>query len=157
MIEYWSTRSVRERLLILVAGVLVAVLLTNLLVVRPLRAAKESASTSLAVASRTLDAVSASRPMANAGGAPGATGVAAQDLRSRLVELAANRGISVSRLQSNERGAIIIQFDQVSVQPLFAWLEAAERELGAEPAQASVFADAGGTVRASFEFRGGAL
>jgi type II secretory pathway component PulM len=157
MIEYWSTRSVRERLLILVAGVLVAVLLTNLLVVRPLRAAKESASTSLAVASRTLDAVSASRPMANAGGAQGATGVAAQDLRSRLVELAANRGISVSRLQSNERGAIIIQFDQVSVQPLFAWLEAAERELGAEPAQASVFADAGGTVRASFEFRGGAL
>lgn len=157
MIEYWSTRSVRERLLILVAGVLVAVLLTNLLVVRPLRAAKESASTSLAVASRTLDAVSASRPMANAGGAQGATGAAAQDLRSRLVELAANRGISVSRLQSNERGAIIIQFDQVSVQPLFAWLEAAERELGAEPAQASVFADAGGTVRASFEFRGGAL
>ena len=157
MTEFWSTRSVRERLLILFAGLLVAVLLTNLLIVRPLQAAKESASASLAVASRTLDAVSASRTSENAGPASGASGIAAQDLRSRLVELAANRGISVSRLQSNERGAIIIQFDQVSVQPLFAWLEAAERELGAEPAQASVFADTGGTVRASFEFQAGAM
>lgn len=156
MTEFWSTRSVRERLLILVAGLLVTVLLTNLLVVRPLRAAKESAEASLAVASRTLDAVLASGQTPSAGKATGVSGVAGADLRSRLVELAAQRGISVSRLQSNERGAIIIQFDQVSVQPLFAWLEAAERELGAEPAQASVFADAGGTVRASFEFRGGA-
>ncbi|MEZ6000851.1 type II secretion system protein GspM [Hyphomonas sp.] len=156
MTEYWSTRSARERLLILVAGLLIAVLLSNLLIVRPLLAAKESASASLEVASRTLDAVSGSRSVANAGTASGPSSLAVQDLRSRLVELAARRGISVSRLQSNERGAIIIQFDQVSVQPLFAWLEAAERELGAEPAQASVFADAGGTVRASFEFRGGA-
>lgn len=155
MMEFWSTRSVRERLLILLAGLLVAALLTNLLIVRPLLAAKSSATASLAVASRTLDAVSASRPIASARQTPGVSGVVGEDLRSRLVELAAQRGISVSRLQSNERGAIIIQFDQVSVQPLFAWLEAAERELGAEPAQASVFSDAAGTVRASFEFRGG--
>ena len=109
MIDYWSTRSVRERMLILVAGLLFAVLLTNLLVVRPLRAAKENASASLAVASRTLDAVSASRPAVNPGAVSGASGIAAEDLRSRLVELASSRGISVSRLQSNERGAIIIQ------------------------------------------------
>jgi len=156
MIEFWSTRSVRERLLILLAGVLAAVLLTNLLVVRPLRAAKESSEASLAVASRTLDAVSAIRLAASAAPAPGAPSVAGVDLRSSLVDLAAERGISVSRLQSNESGAIIIQFDQVAAQSLFAWLEAAERQLGAEPAQASIFTDTGGTVRASFEFRGGA-
>ena len=147
MTEFWSTRSVRERLLILLAGLLAAALLTNLLVVRPLVTAKSDAAASLAVASRTLDVVSAARPVSNARQTPGASGVAGEDLRSRLVGLAAQRGISVSRLQSNERGAIIIQF---------AWLEAAERELGAEPAQASIFSDAAGTVRASFEFRGGA-
>lgn len=156
MTEFWSTRSVRERLLILLAGLLAAALLTNLLVVRPLLTAKSDAAASLAVASRTLDVVSAARPVSNARQTPGASSVAGEDLRSRLVGLAAQRGISVSRLQSNERGAIIIQFDQVSVQSLFAWLEAAERELGAEPAQASIFSDAAGTVRASFEFRGGA-
>lgn len=156
MTEFWSTRSVRERLLILLAGLLAAALLTNLLVVRPLLTAKSDAAASLAVASRTLDVVSAARPVSNARQTPGASGVAGEDLRSRLVGLAAQRGISVSRLQSNERGAIIIQFDQVSVQSLFAWLEAAERELGAEPAQASIFSDAAGTVRAIFEFRGGA-
>jgi general secretion pathway protein M len=155
MTEFWSTRSLRERLLILFAGLLVAVLFTNLLVVRPLRAAKESAEASLAVASRTLDAVSAARQASATGPAPTVPGVAGEDLRSSLVGLAAQRGISVSRLQSNERGAIIIQFDQVAAQPLFAWLEAAERQLGAQPAQASLFADTGGTVRASFEFRGG--
>lgn len=155
MIEFWSARSLRERLLILFAGLLVAVLFTNLLVVRPLRAAKESAEASLAVASRTLDAVSAARQATAAGPAPTVPGIVGADLRSSLVDLAAQRGISVSRLQSNESGAIIIQFDQVVSQPLFAWLEAVERQLGAQPVQVSLFANAGGTVRASFEFREG--
>ena len=48
MTEFWSTRSVRERLLILLAGLLAAALLTNLLVVRPLVTAKSDAAASLA-------------------------------------------------------------------------------------------------------------
>ena len=105
---------------------------------------------------RTLDAVVAARPAAGRSGAQQLTpSVSGEDLRARLVDLAGERGLAVSRLQSNERGAIIIQFDQASVQSLFSWLEMAERQLGAQPAQASVFADTSGTVRASFEFRGG--
>lgn len=156
MMEYWSSRSVRERLLILCAGLLATALLANVLIVRPLLAARESAEASLAVASRTLDAVVAARPAGSGRGTdlPVAS-VSGEDLRARLVDLASQRGLAVSRLQSNERGAIIIQFDQASVQSLFSWLEMAERQLGAQPTQASVFADASGTVRASFEFRGG--
>jgi general secretion pathway protein M len=156
MTEYWASRSLRERSLILLAGALIAVLLLNLLMIRPLLAAKAEAVTSVALASRTLDAVSAARPGSNSGAGQVTLTVAGEDLRSRLVDLAAQRGLAVSRLQSNERGAIIIQFDQASAQVLFAWLESAERQLGATPAEASVFAEASGAVRASFEFRGGA-
>lgn len=155
MMEYWSTRSVRERLLILFAGLLATALLANVLIVRPLLAARESAESSLAVASRTLDAVVAARPVVSGGRDMPAMSVSGEDLRARLVDLASQRGLAVSRLQTNERGAIIIQFDQASVQSLFSWLEMAERQLGAQPAQASVFADASGTVQASFEFGGG--
>lgn len=156
MMEVWSTRSSRERLLIVLAGLLVVALLANVLVVRPLRAAKKSAEASLAVASRTLDAVVSVRPVEGTEAGLLVPSVSGEDLRAHLVDLASERGLSVSRLQSNERGAIIIQFDQASVQTLFAWLETAERQLGARPTQASVFADSSGTVRASFEFRGGA-
>lgn len=155
MMDYWTTRSVRERLLILLAGFLVAALLLNVLVIRPLRAAKEEAATSLAVASRTLDAVSAARP-AGQSAAASVGAVSGGDLRARLVDLATQRGLAVSRLQTGEQGAIVIQFDQAGTQVLFAWLDAAEQQLGARPARASVFAEASGTVRASFEFRGGA-
>ena len=157
MMDYWMTRSARERLLILLAAGLVAVLLLNLFVVRPLRAAHAEASVSLAVASRTLDAVSAARPagMADAGQDASAP-LPAEALRARLVDLAASHGLSVSRLQMDEQGSIVIQFDQAASSLLFAWLESAERQLGATPTQASVFAEASGTVRANFEFRGGA-
>lgn len=156
MNDFWLARSARERLLILMAALLVTALLLNVLLVRPLRTARQNAELSLAVASRTLDAVSAARANVGTEQATGGPVVSGEDLRARLVDLAAQRGLAVSRLQSNERGAIIVQFDQASVQTLFAWLEAAERQLGAEPAQASIFADTSGTVRASFEFRGGA-
>ncbi|MEZ5985335.1 MAG: type II secretion system protein GspM [Hyphomonas sp.] len=156
MKDFWLARSARERLLILMAALLVTALLLNVLLVRPLRTARQNAELSLAVASRTLDAVSAARANVGTEQTTGGPVVSGEDLRARLVDLASQRGLAVSRLQSNERGAIIVQFDQASVQTLFAWLEAAERQLGAEPAQASIFADTSGMVRASFEFRGGA-
>lgn len=156
MMEFWNTRSMRERLLILLAGGLVAILLLNILVVRPLRAAQEEAAASVAVAARTLDAVAASRPAEAFGAvsAPGAS-LSGEQLRSRLADLASQRGLSVSRLQTGEQGSIVIQFDQATAPLLFAWLEVAEREYGAQPVRASVFAESSGSVRASFEFRGG--
>ena len=156
MMDFWSSRSARERLLILLAGGLVAILLLNLLLVRPLRMARQEAVASLAVAARTLDAVTAARPAGSGVTATSAVPVAGEDLRARLVDLAAERGLAVSRLQTSERGDIIIQFDQAAAPLLFTWLEAAERQLGVEPARASVFSERSGTVRASFEFRGGA-
>ena len=156
MMEFWTTRTLRERALILLAAGLAVALLLNVLVIGPLRSARAEATTSLAVAARTLDAVSAVRPSGHAGDVRAAEALAGEDIRARLVDLAARRGLAVSRLQSNEKGAIIIQFDQAAAPALFGWLETAERELGATPSQASVFAEASGTVRGSFEFRGGA-
>lgn len=154
MTEYWTTRSARERALILVAGGLVAVLLLNLLVVSPLRTAKAEAEAAVSIAARTLDAVSAAAPAARQADGTGNVTVTGANLRGQLVELARQRGLAVSRLQSSEKGAIIIQFDQATTPLLFAWLETAERQTGARPAQAAVFAEASGGVRASFEFQG---
>ena len=156
MMDFWATRSVRERLLILLAFGLVTALALNLLVVRPLRSAEAKAADSLAVAARTLDAVSAARPAERAGAGPAAPTASGESLRAYLVDLASQRGLAVSRLQTSEQGAISIQFDNASAPLLFSWLEAAERQLDAVPSRASVFAEPSGTVRANFEFRGGA-
>ncbi|MEZ6012325.1 MAG: type II secretion system protein GspM [Hyphomonas sp.] len=156
MMDFWTSRVPRERLLIVLAAGLVAVLLLNLFMVRPLKAARDEASASLSVAARTLDAVSAAQPMERAGAANLASSSTGEALRAQLVDLATQRGLAVSRLQTSENGTIIIQFDNASAPLIFAWLESAERQYGAMPKQASIFAEASGTVRASFEFRGGA-
>ena len=155
MMDYWEGRSMRERVLIVVAGALVTILLLNILVVKPLRTARAEAAASVAIAARTLDAVSASGPGAQSAGASNALALNGENLRAQLVELAAQRGLAVSRLQTSDKGAIIIQFDQASAPQLFAWLEAAERQTGARPAEVSIFAESQDGVRASFEFREG--
>jgi type II secretory pathway component PulM len=156
MMDFWMARAPRERLLIVFAMGLVAALLLNLLMVQPLRAARDEASASLSVAARTLDTISAARPMERAGAVTATATVSGETLRTRLVDLATQRGLAVSRLQTSESGALVIQFDNASAPLIFAWLESAERQLGATPQRASLFAEASGSVRASFEFRGGA-
>lgn len=156
MMDFWAARAPRERLLIVLSVGLMAALLLNLLMVRPLRTARDEASASLSVAARTLDGVSAAQPLERAGAANATASVSGEALRTRLVDLATQRGLAVSRLQTSESGTLVIQFDNASAPLIFAWLESAERQLGAKPQRASLFAEASGSVRASFEFRGGA-
>ena len=69
---------------------------------------------------------------------------------SRPVDTAA-----VSRLQAAEDGRLILQFEQTVPTLVYTWLADAEKRFGVTPERVSMFAEADGTVRASFEFAGG--
>ena len=156
MIALWEARSPRERLLLLDALVLAISLIANLLVVSPLRQARADAFANLSVSSRTLDALSVALPdVSSEEGSRAAAVLPAEQLRSRLVDIATEKGISVSRLQTGQDGEIVIHFDSATAPLIFSWLSQAENETGAKPQHVSIFSGQDGAVRASFEFRGG--
>lgn len=154
MITFWEGRSPRERMLLMAAAVLVVLLVSNILIVSPLRKARAAAFADLSVSSRTLDVLSVTLPEERAGQSAGAPTVSGEALRSRLVDIAVQQGISVSRLQTGQNGETIIHFDNAAATLVFAWLNQAEGETGAKPQHVSMFSGPNGTVRASFEFEG---
>lgn len=154
MMGYWESRSQRERLLLLAALSLMVMLAANILLVSPLRKARADAIADLSISSRTLDELSIALPKSGSAQDVRAAAVSGEYLRSRLVEIAAQKGMSVSRLQTGQNGEAIIHFDNASAPLIFAWLDQAEGETGVKPQHVSIFSGPNGSVRASFEFKG---
>jgi type II secretory pathway component PulM len=154
MMQFWSSRSHRERLLIGAAGVIAVLLFFSTSVVRPLRAAHADASAKLVEAASTMELVERAVQTKQTGASVRGDWSDAQ-LRTALVELAANRAIEISRLQTRDDGNIIFQIESVAAPLVFAWLIEAEQKLGVEPVRASMSQDGSGTVRVSVEFDGG--
>ena len=152
---YWTSRPVREKALIGVAILLAGLTLLQFAFVRPLMAARANASLALETASRQLDVVTAelmAGPHVSAG--TGLAQAGSGNLRSDLLQLANGRGLAVSRLQAAEDGRLILQFEQTVPTLVYTWLADAEKRFGVTPERVSMFAEADGTVRASFEFSG---
>ncbi len=157
MNAFWNTRTGREKLLLGVSALLTILLLVSLLMVRPALVARTEAGNNLAVATRTLDAVTASVSASSPGIAGQSGSASAEMLRTGLVDLAARGGLAVSRLQAGDQGQVVVQFDAASPALIFAWLDRVEQQYGAKPFEATLSGESGGMVRASFEFRGGAV
>jgi type II secretory pathway component PulM len=87
----------------------------------------------------------------------GAMSLGAVDLRSILIQLADQRGLSISRVEPSDEGRLNVVFDQVSGPALFDWLNACvEAGLG-EPDRLSLRAtEVPGRISANVSFRGGA-
>lgn len=154
MIQFWSSRSPRERMLILAAAVIVGLLLLSTSVVRPLRAAHLEASTMLLKSASTLELVDQAAQSARAEG-KARPRLSDAELRTALVELARRRGIEISRLQTRDDGNIVLQIETAPAPLVFAWLMEAEQSFNASPVRANMSEDGAGTVRASVEFEGG--
>ncbi|MFN3913062.1 type II secretion system protein GspM, partial [Hyphomonas sp.] len=119
MIQFWSSRSPRERMLILAAAVIVGLLLLSTSVVRPLRAAHLEASTMLLKSASTLELVDQAAQSARAEG-KARPRLSDAELRTALVELARRRGIEISRLQTRDDGNIVLQIETAPAPLVFA-------------------------------------
>lgn len=150
----WFLRLTRREQIILVGGAAIAALcLVWIVLVPSLRSANAEARL------RLSDAIEADEASITRSGAglvgrvrpqPAQMPVARQ--RQLMIDAAANRGLTVSRLQTPDNASILFQFEKVSSQSLFAWLEDLEGLLGQEPVRATIEATDSGSVRASVEF-----
>ncbi|MEZ5998422.1 MAG: type II secretion system protein GspM [Hyphomonas sp.] len=151
----WFLQLTRREQLILTSGIGIAVLcLVWMLLVPALRTSHADARQSLADAIEADELALAGAGASLSGRArPQLAGMPAARQRQVMIDAAANRGLTVSRLQAPDSASILFQFEKVPSPALFAWLEDLERQLGQEPTRATIEAAEAGGVRASVEFR----
>ena len=158
MMEWWSAREPREKLLLQVAGgLLVAVVLLQFILL-PLVRQRADLQTENFAAMQTLDVVSSSTPSSATAGSAAllndTTSIA--ELRSIALALATERGLAISRIQGSGDDEVIMIMDSADPQLLFAWLADIQLQQGARPSNIALTGDASGGVRASISFSGGA-
>jgi general secretion pathway protein M len=149
--ELWSARSDRERLLLGVAGALLALLVVSFGLVRPAFDARADGAAAYARASALLtDARAAADEAAvlRAGGA--ARPRDATSVRTSLTEAARAAGVAITRLEPAADGRLAVSLDAVGPAAFYDWVARLERDHGVPVASVNLRRnDQGGTVRAS--------
>lgn len=157
MSAWWNGLSLREKALVMVAGVLFGAFVVVQFLILPqgrelkqLREEHQRVMRDAAYVDATL-ATLAPPPQTEM-----ARQVIAPDEVSRLVtDTARARGIAIARLTRGREGEVGVAMDSVAPVDLFAWLGALRMEHGVSVSRASISVNEGqGTVRANIEFGG---
>ncbi|MEO1641954.1 MAG: type II secretion system protein GspM [Pseudomonadota bacterium] len=157
MSAWWSGLNARERVLIGVAVGLSLILVLWLAVITPTVRAKATAKADVETASATLDRLLdgyAKKRMAGELGAvslPGQVSLSPDAFRGAVTRDAAEKGLSISRLQGDDGQSFSLVFERVQPQQLFYWLQAVETNFGGRVSRMTLEQAGEGTVRASVE------
>ena len=142
----WAARTPRERLLLTVAGGLLALLLLFVLVLGPARAARAAAVERHADAARTLGVV------ARATAAPPSVRGSGGPLRAVVAQSADAAGLVIDRYDS-AGDDLRVSLGEAPAPALFAWLTALREEEGIVAAEAQLRREEGGVVSARLTLR----
>ena len=144
MMEWWSSREPRERLLIRLAiGVSLLAFLLHFLILPAWRANGVAKVRNLEAA-RTLDVVGAALG-ARQTDAPRRMAPPMEGLRAGVVALARQRGLSVSRVQGGSEGEVTIAMDSAPPEQVFGWLSDVQASYGAAAQKVSLIDDRSGS------------
>ena len=144
MSGWWRDLSARERMLILVAGGLAAVLLVSLAVVQPLADLRADADRRAKAARDGYELTAAAAAIA--GGGDQSAGDNQTPLRQAVIATAAAAGIELVRIGSESDGQVEIQLAPVSGEILFSWLSQMQSQFGATVAIADITRGEAGLV-----------
>jgi len=152
MMAWWNDREPRERLLLAIAGGLLAFAIVLQFVLMPAVRSKTAQKARSVTAAQTLDLVVADAAARDERVAGGDMVASLDDLRAGIVDLANRRGLSVSRVQGGEAGSVTIAMDSASPELIMAWIADIEATYRARPSRVSLSNDGAGGVRSSVSF-----
>jgi len=138
MKRWWTSLAARERSLIGLAVVIVGVLGLVQFIFVPLQAKQARARTAYAEARDVLAEVREGVASLEPAAADDNGRVTGASLRSALTVSAAQRGLSIVRVQPLDDGAISLRFEDADPAVLFGWLSMASEELGVRVRQATL-------------------
>ena len=141
MTDFWANLTVRERSLLLGAGVLALVVFLYLGLVRPLVAYRAASERSLAAVEEVYDLVAAAADEAarlKVAGTNTAGAASNEPLRIAVAVTARTVGVAISRIQPADDGTLTIWVEDVGAAALYRWLTLLASERNIAPGKVSV-------------------
>ena len=143
MSGWWNDLSSRERLLVIIAGVLAGVLLLSLGIMRPLAEWRASAASNANAARSAYELTAAAAAVA---GGRDESATPSGSLRDALVASTRAAGIVLVRIGSDADNRIEVQIEPVAADIFFAWLAELENRYGVTLSTADLARGQGGVV-----------
>lgn len=147
LLTWWEGREPRERLLLGVLGVLIAVFLLVFAIVLPIQSARSDATAQLNRAKSDLVAVSRLSGPSDRGA------VRAPFDRSVLITVARAQGVKLTRVQPGSDNSLSVWIDDAQTDRLYGFFDALLSGYAANLDQVIVSADANGRLSAQFVVR----
>lgn len=153
-LSWWSTRTLREQRMLLALALVAALVLSWLIVLRPLN---DALATAKAQHNQAVIALAETRASAEAIRALGRSGTpaASAPVATLVSQAATEAGFSITRLDSDGAGGVTLVMAAARPQAFFAWLAELERQgIRVGALTASTNTDQTLSVQVSFPARG---
>lgn len=151
MTGWFAELAPREKLLLVLAGLLTVLVIGWLAVARPILAANAEARTRQSASARALDVVATGLPLLSRdAAAPGGAAMESGDMRRQVTAAAQQTGLLLTQLRSEEDGAVSVVLRDVDPRLVFAFLQLLSTRDGIAPRTATFSQSDGDRVSASF-------
>lgn len=162
MRAWWESMAARERLLILVAGVLTVIVVAWQFVLVPSLSARAEASARLADSDRTVARLQESYGLQRARGSAAPTNARPtsanmDDFKAGVTNSARQAGLAIARLQGNDPASVRLIFDDADPRLIFLWLEDVQANYSGQVSRFNMEQAGGGMVRVTVDLVPGGL
>lgn len=159
MKTWWTGLAPRERLLIAVAGVLLALVIVWQFIIVPVRRAHSDATAQLQTSNQMLSRLQEEYMQLRAVGGletvqPERQGVSAEAFKTSVTRAATDKGLSIARLQGGDGSNVGLVFERADPRLVFLWLEEVETRLGGQVIRLTMEQVDAGLVRVSVDIEG---
>lgn len=155
MNDWWTNLSDRERVLVSIAGVLMAIVVFWFFVIQPIMKSNEHSHERLMTASKRmqlLEGAVQTKMVRAMSFTPADERVTVRgSLKSNVTQSAAEKGLSISRIQGDDDSVVGVFIDDADPRLLFYWADDLERNQGAEIISMTIDQAGGTVVRARLE------
>lgn len=162
MTNWWSGLEARERLLIMVAAMLTAIVLVWQFVLVPTLSSRAEARATLEESDRTLSRIQENymRKRAQGAASPANVGPAVasiEDFKARVTGAASDMGLSIARLQGDNTTYVRLVFENADPRMIFLWLEDIQAKHNGQVSRFNMEQAGGGRVRVNVDLIAGGL
>ena len=162
MTNWWSGLEARERLLIMVAAMLTAIVLVWQFVLVPTLNTRAEARATLEESDRTLSRIQENymRKRAQGAASPANVGPAVasiEDFKARVTGAASDMGLSIARLQGDNTTYVRLVLENADPRMIFLWLEDIQAKHNGQVSRFNMEQAGGGQVRVNVDLIAGGL
>ena len=162
MTAWWTGLADRERLLILIAGLLTALVVVWQFVLIPTTSARAEARANLEEADRDLARIQETymRKRAQGSAAPAnarPTSASIEDFKAAVTGSAGDIGLSIARLQGDNDTSVRLVFENADPRLIFLWLEDVQAKHCSQVMRFNMEQAGGGLVRVNVDLAAGGL